>query len=32
MAAWWNGRRGGLKIPWPVMVVRVQVPLPLPNN
>ena len=24
---WWNGRHEGLKIPWPVMAVRVRVPL-----
>ena len=27
MLEWWNGRHEGLKILWPVMAVRVQVPL-----
>ena len=27
---WWNGRHEGLKLPWPVMAVRVQVPLRVP--
>ena len=27
LPGWWNGRHEGLKILWPVMAVRVQVPL-----
>ena len=29
---WWNGRHEGLKIPWPVMAVRVRVPLRAHGN
>ena len=29
---WWNGRHEGLKIPWLVMAVRVQVPLRVQNE
>ena len=27
MPQWWKGRHEGLKIPWPVMAVRVRIPL-----
>ena len=32
MPQWWNGRHEGLKIPWPVTAVWVQVPLEVHNT
>ncbi len=29
MQEWWNGRHGGLKIPWPLRAVWVRVPFPV---